>query len=277
MHMKREQQEACRMARAAGDILMQIYKTDFDVEFKSPADPVTRADKLANEFLCTELRQAFPDDGIVAEETEDSSDALRMGRCWYVDPLDGTKEFIAKNGEFSVMLGLCIDGRSRLGVVYQPVKDKLYWGVAGEGAFLEQQGRVQELRVSEEASPENLRLVVSRSHRDASIDTMVKRLGIRQERRSGSVGLKIGLIAEQQADLYVHLSDKSSVWDSCGPEAILHAAGGYFFDLAGDPFYYDGSGVRNIRGIFACNARAKDKVLPIVRELAAEVGLLESR
>ena len=106
--LKREIEEAVRIAREAGAILMEIYATDFDVAFKGESDPVTKADTLANAFITGELSKAFPDDGIVAEETADRSDAVRGGRCWFVDPLDGTKEFIKKNGEFAVMLGLSL-------------------------------------------------------------------------------------------------------------------------------------------------------------------------
>ncbi|TNF64565.1 MAG: 3'(2'),5'-bisphosphate nucleotidase CysQ, partial [Deltaproteobacteria bacterium] len=108
--LDREIAEAARIAREAGSILMDIYATDFRVTYKAEADPVTEADTRANAYIVRELEQAFPDDGIVAEEAADWSAALGGGRCWYVDPVDGTKEFIAKNGEFSVMLGLAIDG-----------------------------------------------------------------------------------------------------------------------------------------------------------------------
>lgn len=274
--LDRELQEASRIAREAGRILLGIYATDFDVDFKGKADPVTEADRRGNDYIVEQLRTVFPEDGVVAEESPDRTDAVMRGRVWYVDPLDGTKEFIAKNGEFSVMLGLAIDGRATLGVVYQPVLHKLYAGVVGQGATLEQKGERTPLRVSDEADPSALRLVVSRSHRSKSTDLLVERLGITRESRSGSVGLKVGLIAEQATDLYVHISDKSSAWDACGPEAILRAAGGRFTDLAGDEYCYGGAGgdLRNSRGILACNAAAFDAVLPVARDVAREVGLL---
>lgn len=273
--LDRELVEAVKLAREAGALLMEVYATDFDVDYKGKADPVTEADRRANEHLVRKLREAFPHDGIVAEETEDTSDSLRRGRCWYVDPLDGTKEFIAKNGEFSVMIGLAVDGAAQLGVVYQPVGDKLYRGVVGESAFLEVGDRTYGLSVSAKSEPSELGLVVSRSHRSASTDALVTRLGIENEMRSGSVGLKVGLIAERKADLYVHLSGKSSAWDACAPDAILRAAGGRFTDLAGDPFVYGGGeSLKNERGILACNAAAFDAVLPLVSDIARDAGLI---
>lgn len=272
--MKRELEEAARLAREAGEIIMSLYGGDIDVQLKGRADPVTEADKRANAHIVAELRRLFPDDGVVAEESPDQSDALLRGRCWYVDPLDGTKEFIAKNGEFSVMLGLALGGEARLGVVYQPAKDKLYRGVVGEGASLEEGGRLRELRVSDVADPAELRLVVSRSHRSTSTDRLKTQLGIGKEAKSGSVGLKVGLIAEQRADLYVHPSDRSSAWDACGPEAVLRAAGGRFTDLAGQPFRYGGTDLHNSRGILACNAAAFDAVLPAAIEVGRAEGLI---
>lgn len=273
--LNREIAEAARIARRAGVILMDIYRTDFDVAYKAEADPVTEADTKANAYIVAELEKAFTDDGIVAEETEDETDALKAGRCWYVDPLDGTKEFVARNGEFSVMLGLAIDGVATAGVVYEPENDKLYSGVVGYGAFLEERGKRSELKVSDVADPSQLKLVVSRSHRNRAVAEVVARLGITREMTSGSVGLKAGLIAEQKADFYVHISDRSSRWDACAPEAILKAAGGRFTDLAGDPYRYGGTDMRNRTGILACNAAAYEAVLPAVREAARSAGLIE--
>ena len=273
--LEREIAEAARIARQAGAILMDVYGTDFDVAYKAEADPVTEADTKANAYIVGELEKAFPNDGIVAEETEDQSDALKGGRCWYVDPLDGTKEFVARNGEFSVMLGLAIDGVATAGVVYRPDNDKLYSGVVGDGAYLEERGKRRALQVSTVADPSRLKLVVSRSHRNRAVGEVVTQLGIADEATSGSVGLKAGLIAEQKADLYVHIADKSSAWDACGPEAVLKAAGGRFTDLAGNPYHYGGTDMRNRSGILACNAAAYDAVLPVAREAARAIGLID--
>jgi 3'(2'), 5'-bisphosphate nucleotidase len=273
--LDREIEEAARIARKAGEILMDVYATDFRVAYKAEADPVTEADTRANAYIVHELEKAFPGDGIVAEETEDRSDALKGGRCWYVDPLDGTKEFVARNGEFSVMLGLAIDGVATAGVVYRPDNDQLYSGVVGDGAYLERRGVRSALGVSTVANPRDLKLVVSRSHRNRAVGDLVTQLGITQETTCGSVGLKAGLIAEQNADLYVHIADRSSMWDACGPEAVLKAAGGRFTDLEGNPYRYSGTDMRNRNGILACNAAAYDAVLPVAREAARAAGLID--
>jgi 3'(2'), 5'-bisphosphate nucleotidase len=129
------------------------------------------------------------------------------------------------------------------------------------------------LRVSDRGEPSGLRLVVSRSHRSRSTDAVVQKLGIRDESVSGSVGLKIGRIAEDRADLYVHMSGRSSKWDACGPEAILRAAGGRFSDLFGAEIDYRDAHMANARGLLACNAAAYPSVLPAVSAAAAEAGL----
>ena len=274
--LENELTHAVAIAREAGRILLDIYATDFSVDFKGQgqSDPVTEADRRANAYIVARLNTEFPSDGVVAEESDDNTQALQRRRIWYVDPLDGTKEFVAKNGEFSVMIGLAIEGSARLGVVYQPSADKLYRGIVGQGAYLEHAGQASVLQVAVVTQTADLRLIVSRSHRPKSTDALSRALGITREAISGSVGLKIGQIAEQTADLYVHVSDKSSAWDTCAPEAVLHAAGGRFTDLAGDPFVYGVPDLRTRKGILACVASAYDVVRPVVTEIATAEGFL---
>jgi 3'(2'), 5'-bisphosphate nucleotidase len=124
------------------------------------------------------------------------------------------------------------------------------------------------------AEPAELKLIVSRSHRPKEVDRVAERLGITREATSGSVGLKIGVLAVREADLYVHPSGHTWAWDSCGPEAVLRAAGGRFTDLGGVAKRYGGADLRNHTGILACNAAAFDAVLPVVREVALAAGLI---
>jgi len=274
--LSKELHHAIEIAREASAVLLDIYATDFAVDFKGSgqSDPVTEADRRANALIVARLREAFPDDGIIAEESQHKASVFEKRRIWYVDPLDGTKEFVAKNGEFSVMIGLAVDGRAQLGAVLQPSDGTLYAGELGAGAFVERGGKRTPLAVSSHRETDKLGLIVSRSHRPAATDELMRRLGIAREVSSGSVGLKVGQIALQNADLYVHMSDKSSAWDTCAPEAVLIAAGGRFTDLAGEPIAYGVSDVRTRRGILACNAAAFSAVLPVVRELAERQGLV---
>jgi 3'(2'), 5'-bisphosphate nucleotidase len=272
--LERELEAAVELARGAGRILLEIYAQDFAVAYKGVNNPVTEADQRANAYIVAELEKRFPDDGIVAEESVERGDAVHKSRCWFVDPLDGTKEFIAKNGEFSVMIGLAIDGVSKLGVVYQPGLDKLYRGVVGDEAVLEVGDTRTVLRVSDKADTAQLKLVVSRSHRPANIAQIMERLGTDSEMPSGSVGVKVGLIAEREADLYVHVSDKSSLWDACAPEAILHAAGGKFRHVDGSAIQYASAETQNKKGILATNAATYTQVLEVVRDVSTSEGFL---
>jgi 3'(2'), 5'-bisphosphate nucleotidase len=268
VNLSRELEVARATALEAGGIILTVYSGKFDVVQKGAgAGPVTEADRQANEFIVDALRRAFPADGIVAEESSDNSDARRFERCWYVDPLDGTKEFVARNGEFAVHIGLAIAGEATLGVVYKPVGGKLYMGTIDGGSTLEQDGTKRSLHVSERRETAQLRLLVSRSHHSRRTDQIRELLGIHEVIESGSVGVKCGLLSEGKADLYLHPSRKSSRWDSCAPEAVLRGAGGHLTDLSGQRYRYDGIELQNDRGLLGCNAAAFDAILPVVAKI----------
>jgi len=258
---------ATRLAREAGATIMRVYATDFSVAYKGKGDPVTQADQLANDLIVKGLQKAFPTDLIVAEESSPPSESLTASRVWYVDPLDGTKEFIAKNGEFSVMIGLAVDGRAHLGVVYRPDGDVLYTGVVGQGAWVEVNGIRKALMVDSTRESSSMTLAVSRSHRNPLIEKICEAVGVSQEIPSGSVGLKIGLIAEGRADLYLEPGPYTSVWDACGPEAILRAAGGRFTNVFGQPLVYGLTPLKNILGLVATNGQCHAQVIAALAPL----------
>jgi len=257
---EREIETAARAARAAGATIMELYG-HVEAEMKGLGDPVTEADRRCNEQIVRALRSAFPEDGIVAEESKDDpSVRTRRGRVWFVDPLDGTKEFLAKNGEFSVMVGLAVDGVAKVGAVYRPEGDVL-WTATPHGATREAAGVRTAVRVSTRAETRQARMVSSRSHREPVLDRMRAELGIVAERASGSVGLKVGLIVDDLADLYVHPSGHARLWDTCAPEAILVAAGGRMTDCHGRPIRYDVDDARCTDGIVASNGLVHDVVV----------------
>lgn len=268
--LQRELDVARGLALEAGKLILEVYRTPFEVvEKPEGGGPVTLADERANTFIVDGLRKAFPGDGVVAEESVDASEMQRSSRCWFVDPMDGTAEFVERNGMFAVQIGLSIDGEAAVGVVYAPVSGKLYSGIVGGACRLEEGGASTTLHVAEAPlSSSELRLVVSRSHKSKKTELIRERLGIRHVTEHGSVGLKCGLLAEAMADVYLHPSNRSYRWDSCGPEAILRAAGGILTDFAAQPYRYDGPELRNVRGILACSAGA----FPMVRDVAAEVA-----
>jgi 3'(2'), 5'-bisphosphate nucleotidase len=273
--LERELQVARRLAREAGGILLEVYATAFAVREKpAGGGPVTDADARANTLIVDALRAEFPDDAIIAEESVGAT-AAHGPRCWYVDPLDGTREFVDRNGMFAVQIGLALHADAVLGVVFAPVSGKLYSGIAGWGGTVEDAEGSRPLHVAPApARADELRLVVSRSHRSPRTERVRQALGIARVIESGSVGLKCGLLAEGLADLYLHPSKRTYRWDSCAPEAILRAAGGSLTDLAGHSYRYDGRELENTRGLLGCSPGACDLVLPTIREMAQGVGLV---
>jgi 3'(2'), 5'-bisphosphate nucleotidase len=259
------------LARQAGDVIMNYYKTSVEVELKAPGDPVTEADKAANELIVDHLRKTFPGEAVLAEESTD--DLTRLGRdvVWMVDPMDGTKEFISRNGEFSAMIGMIESGKPVLGAVMQPAAARLYCGAVGLGAWMSENGHDRAIRVSAIESFAEMRIVASRSHFEKSVDRLRQRLGIDKLIRSGSVGLKCGLIARGDCEIYVHPSSHAKLWDSCAPSAVLTAAGGTMTDLRGAPLNYSSKELRLTEGIAASNGRMHDRLIEMIVAEKVEV------
>jgi len=258
----RELAVAEAVALEAARLVRGYHGTDFAVDRKAGNEPVTEADRAANTLIVDRLRAAFPDDAILSEEIPDDGARMGQARVWMVDPIDGTSDFIAGDTGFVVMIGLAIDGRPRVGAVAHPLSDRIYAGVIGEGAWrVEPDGTRTPLQTSTLAGPPGIRLVASKSHRTARVDAVKQALGITDELNVGSVGLKIGLVSEAARDLYVYTGGRTKIWDSCGPEAILHAAGGRMTDLDGNPLVYDQPELYNKRGIVASNGPLHDFVI----------------
>jgi 3'(2'), 5'-bisphosphate nucleotidase len=190
-----------------------------------------------------------------------------------VDPLDGTNGFIARDGDFAVQIGLAVKGRGVVGVVYQPLPDVLYRATTGAGAWIERAGfEPERASVSAEKRVERMRLAASRTHRSPRMDVVVRALGLEEEVRRGSVGVKVGLIIERQCDVYVHLSPRTKQWDTCAPEVILSEAGGRLTDLFGEPLGYNNVDVQNRNGLVASNGAAHTSIIEKLSPLLKEFG-----
>ncbi|MER2600246.1 MAG: 3'(2'),5'-bisphosphate nucleotidase CysQ [Caldilineales bacterium] len=260
------------LIRTAGARVLEFYNTDTQVHWKGINDPVTAADHAANEVIVAGLRQAFPQDAILSEESTDDLARLEARRVWIVDPLDGTKEFIGRIGEFSLMIGLAVAGKPVLGVVYQPVAHRLYRGVPGYLADMVEHDTARPLVVSDVNTPAQMRLVASRSHRDPLVSAVCVRLGVVQDRPSGSVGLKVGLLATGECDLYIHPSPGLKEWDTCAPDAILRAAGGSISDAWGYPLRYNKPNVRQRQGLAASNGLLHAEIIAATSAAAEAAG-----
>jgi 3'(2'), 5'-bisphosphate nucleotidase len=272
----RELRISLELAREAGAAILDLYEGPLDIQQKSGADdrePFTQADTIANEIIVSRLRQEFPADGILAEESIDTSDRLDKSRVWMIDPLDGTTGFIDGNGDFAVQIGLTENGACVLGVVYQPLTGVLYRAVRGGGSWVESPNEaVRQARVSDTHEISRLRLAASRSHRSPRMDQVVRALGLKEEVLRGSVGIKVGLIVEQQCDLYVHLSPRTKQWDTCAPEIILREAGGAISDLFGRPLAYNKADLQNRNGVVASNGVVHAQIIASLQPLLVQFG-----
>ncbi len=226
--------EMRRAALEAGEKTLQFFQNeDLAVEAKSDDSPVTAADRAADDVIVARLETAFPDIPVVTEERADSHEVLqRQGveRFFLVDPLDGTKEFVSGSGEYTVNIALIEHGRPVLGVVFAPAKNRLFWTPETDFA-VEEQGEIQidvveptrRLWVSQ-ADNGALRIVASKSHRDAATDAFIAELSVGRLESAGS-SLKFCLIAGGEADVYPRMG-RTMAWDTAAAHAVLRAAGG---------------------------------------------------
>jgi len=233
-----------RIVADAGRLVMQVYSTDFAVRGKDDASPVTEADERAEALIVPALQALAPEIPIVAEEAVAAGRVPTVaGRFWLVDPLDGTKEFISRNGEFTVNIALVEDGVPVLGVVLAPALGRLFSGAVGVGAFVEDaDGRrpIQCRSVPEEG----LTVVASRSHGDAeALDKFLAGRKLASLKNAGS-SLKLCLVATGEADLYPRLG-RTMEWDIAAGHAVLLAAGGQVNTVAGPPLRYGKPGFDN--------------------------------
>lgn len=233
------------VVRTAAKIVMDVYHTDFEVVVKGDNSPVTLADKQAEAVIVPALKKLLPDVPVVAEEAAAEGAVLAHGfkRFWLVDPLDGTKEFINRNGEFTVNVALIEEGRPVLGVVAAPAIGQLFAGALGAGAFVEDaNGRCA---LACRRVPEaGLTVVASRSHGDTeSLAAFLQGRKLAEVRSAGS-SLKLCLVASGQADLYPRLG-RTMEWDIAAGHAVLSAAGGSVTTLDGAPLLYGKNGFDN--------------------------------
>ena len=237
--------EIVALAERAGAVILEYYQGDVAVRAKADTSPVTAADEAAEAVILARLAELTPDIPVVAEETVAAGHVpdLDAGPFWLVDPLDGTKEFLSRNGEFTVNIAL-IEGREPiLGVVLAPARARVWWGARGKGATTrDAEGRTRPIAVR--AAPENgLVAIASRSHRDPETQAFLDQAGVAECISAGS-SLKFCLVAEGRADLYPRFG-RTMEWDVAAGHAVLSAAGGRVTTRDGAPFCYRKPGFEN--------------------------------
>ncbi len=226
------------VAEAAATDILEVYARDFDVERKEDSTPLTEADLAAHRRITAWLSALTPDIPVLSEESAEQCFELRKNwtRYWLVDPLDGTREFVKKNGEFSVNIALIDDGNAVFGVIQQPVTGLVWHGAPGQGAYRRENGHDIAIETRKPASAP-LRIAASRSHRDARTEAVIARFPRAEVVGLGS-SLKFCRIAEGNIDLYPRFGPTSE-WDTAAGQAILEAAGGVVVDPRGRPFRYN--------------------------------------
>ena len=230
--------ELIALARQAGAAILEVYQTDFDVKTKPDQSPLTQADLAAHRVIAAGLAQLTPEIPFLSEESTPPGFAERQSwsRYWLVDPLDGTREFVNRNGEFTVNIALIDSHTPVFGVVHVPVRQQTYLGCEGYGAERRDGNGVESIRVSA-TSQSPVRVVGSRSHRGTSLDAYLENLGESAMIPMGS-SLKFCVIAEGDADLYPRLG-LTSEWDTAAAQAVVEQAGGSVVTLDGKPMKYN--------------------------------------
>jgi len=248
--------DVCKQAAIeAGKKIMDIYQTDFDktIEFKADNSPLTIADKSANEIIVNMLRENFPEVSMLSEESKLDESRFENDLCFIVDPLDGTKEFIKKNGEFTINIALAYKHKAVMGVIYVPVKNLLYYAAEGYGAYKEENEAVTQISVSNKI--DNLILVGSKSHASEKLkDLIEKKKHLIKETVSAGSSLKGTMIAEGKADVYYRYA-LCSEWDTAAMQCIVEQAGGIFRQMDGSEMTYNRKNSINEKGFYAINTK----------------------
>jgi len=270
----------------AADILRSYYRgepwqdgTQRDLNVQDKKDgPVTAADLAVNTYVLEKLQSALGTEafGYLSEETYKATaeaEPLPQDWVWVIDPLDGTRDFIDRTGEYAFHLALTYQGRPVLTVVARPELERLYYATLGGGAFVETpDGAVKQLHVSGRSHIQDLTLVVSRTHRDDRFDHLLQQLPCQNQLFIGSVGGKIAAIVDQRADVYISLSNKSAPkdWDMAAPELILTEAGGQFTHFNGNSLQYNTGDVSQWGGLLASNGHCHAQLCTIAAKILVQ-------
>ena len=244
---------AKRAAVQAGQKIIEIYETDFDncIEIKADNSPLTIADKAANNIIIQMLHREFPKISILSEENTSDNSRVTNDWCWIVDPLDGTKEFIKKNGEFTVNIALAHKGKPVLGVIFVPVKGVLFYASKGIGAYKEEQGKAVKISVTDKT--QDLVLVGSKSHASDQLKALIEaKNDLIENTISAGSSLKGTMVAQGTADVYYRFG-YTCEWDTAAMHCIVEQAGGIFRQMDGSEMTYNRQNNLNEKGFYVVN------------------------
>lgn len=249
---------ALEAAEEAGKTVMKIYDTDFSSDTKKDDSPITDADLKSNEIIKKILVKT--PHHLLSEEDRDNKSRLEKNTVWIVDPLDGTSDFVDKTGEFTIMIGLVIDGHPVLGVINWPDGDTVYAAQKGKGAFRFYNRVWERITVSKTSDLKKCKAVGSRHHLSEQDKILIEKLGFSDFTSLGS-SLKVGKISCGEADAYITSTDKIKEWDTCASYCIVTEAGGRMTDMAGNDITYNNEHVNHKNGILVTNGVIHQKIL----------------
>ncbi|MDD3412702.1 MAG: 3'(2'),5'-bisphosphate nucleotidase CysQ [Lachnospiraceae bacterium] len=256
MNYKKELEAAKEAAILAGKMIMDIYESseDLSIEYKDGDMPLTRADKSANAIIIKILKERFPDYAILSEEEKDNKERLNNPYCFVIDPLDGTKEFIKRNGQFTVNIALSYEHESVMGVIYVPTTEVIYFASKGAGAFLKDKVGIRRIKVSDVIDKKELRVVMSNSHGCEKMNQLLEKYHLTHFVKVGS-SLKGCMVAEGSADIYYRYNPTME-WDTAAMQCIVEEAGGIFRQMDGSVMYYNRNHCLNEKGFYLVNCSA---------------------
>jgi 3'(2'), 5'-bisphosphate nucleotidase len=231
-------EELISISKEAGDAILKVYNSDFYYQIKDDLSPLTEADKLSNQIIYKRLKRLSPGIPILSEEDSNINYKVRSKweKYWLVDPLDGTKEFIKKNGEFTVNIALIQNTKPILGVIYVPISNETYWGSKKEGSFYSDGQKTLKIKVRKKDN-KCLTILSSRSHPSVELHDFIKKFKEPEIIQKGS-SLKLCLLAAGKGDIYPRLSPTSE-WDIAAGHSILLGSGGNIYDLKGQQITYN--------------------------------------
>ncbi len=249
--------KAKSLAYEAGSAIMDVYAKDFDVEYKEDHSPLTIADSRANEIIVNGIKAVF-DMPILAEESKDDKKRMQSQWCWIIDPLDGTREFVKRNDEFTVNIALVKDKKPVLGVVYVPVTKEIYFAYKGNGAYYSNGDSEVKIHVSDKT--DNLILMQSRSHSSDKIKNILDMNPHISKSISAGSSLKGCLVARGNADLYIRFNPTKE-WDTCAMQCIVEESGGIMKQIDHTELIYNRDNIINEKGFYILNRMQQIKGL----------------
>lgn len=278
LNLEDELETAKALAEEAGREILKIYHgaQRLSIETKEDNSPVTVADKRSNEILVGGLSRNFPGYGILSEETADNPSRLDKEFVWIVDPLDGTRDFIARQRTFTVMVGLAKEGKPVLGVIHSPVEKKTYSAVQDKGAYVHgydvekgNYGR-RKLKVSPSREISEMRAMIVRTKpEDEGLEQLIQ-MPFSSISLVGGAGYKAMIIAEGAGEVWCHRGSKCHEWDLCAPAAIVQEAGGKVTDFYGNNLIFNQKDLQLLNGVLVSNGYCHQRLVDLLAPLRVE-------